>query len=279
MTRSVSDQRHERIDAWLAEHATGPVVVLCAEAPGEVAQGRLGVRLESCLAATPAYRLVDLLIAAGHPLVIARAGCRLPEPAWLTTVARIVGERRIATVDPVPPGPRGLLADLSHPPVSRRGLLGVFGGDAAQPAHAAIDEAGRLVESLRRLGTIDGDTEAPARALSLTACTACGLCVRVCPHEALDLTHAGTISTLTHAPDRCQGELVCVEACPVAGRDDNGALPWRAVVSGEPRVLGTLETSTCVRCGARTTAGELCEPCAFRRENPFGWSPPPIARR
>lgn len=274
----LGDHRHALVGEWLARQAPGPVVLLCREAPAEVAGGRLGVRLESCLAATPAHRLVDLVLAGAQPLVILREGCHLPDPPVLTTLVRLLGPSRISVTGNGGhvESAAGPLVECAHPPVSRRGLLGMSAGSPARPRHKSADDVGRLVESLRRVGTINSRAQSPARALTVSDCTACGLCTRVCANHAFELLHTERTSTLTHFPDRCRGDRTCVETCPVAAIADPNALLWTDVLAGGPRTLATLTTGKCVRCGARTTAGELCEPCAFRRAHPFGWAPPPL---
>jgi electron transfer flavoprotein alpha subunit len=45
-----------------------------------------------------------------------------------------------------------------------------------------------------------------------STCTGCGICVDVCPHQALELVDG--IAKLTK-PDVCDGSGECVDACPV----------------------------------------------------------------
>lgn len=46
-----------------------------------------------------------------------------------------------------------------------------------------------------------------------SACTGCGICIDVCPHQALELID--NVAKLTK-PELCDGIGECVEACPVA---------------------------------------------------------------
>jgi len=42
-------------------------------------------------------------------------------------------------------------------------------------------------------------------------CTGCGICVDVCPHQAIEL-----IDGLAKVnPEKCNGDKLCVDACPV----------------------------------------------------------------
>jgi NAD-dependent dihydropyrimidine dehydrogenase PreA subunit len=43
-------------------------------------------------------------------------------------------------------------------------------------------------------------------------CTGCGICIDVCPHQALELVDG--LAKLTK-PELCDGIGECVEACPV----------------------------------------------------------------
>lgn len=43
-------------------------------------------------------------------------------------------------------------------------------------------------------------------------CTGCGICIDVCPHQALELVDG--VAKLTQ-PEKCDGSGECVEACPV----------------------------------------------------------------
>ncbi len=282
MTGASNDGGYAAVARWLEQSASEPIVVICAEASPETAGGRLAVRLEACVSEVPDYRIVDLVTSSGQQVVVALAGCeRTSEVETLDAVSRLVGTDRLALeTEPLPPSdgePRAIL-DVARPPVARRGLLSGRRGPSPV-AHEATDEQGRLVESLRRAGVVDADASTTGVRLVATDCNACGLCVRTCPHGALELTHHGTNSRLTHLPDRCQGELVCVSVCPVAGLAGSEALTWQEAVAG-PRLLLELRTRRCSRCGARTSRPEgLCDPCQFRRDNPFGSYIPTAARR
>ncbi|MBU0630662.1 MAG: 4Fe-4S binding protein [Candidatus Margulisbacteria bacterium] len=45
-----------------------------------------------------------------------------------------------------------------------------------------------------------------------TTCTGCGICIDVCPKQALDL--ADNVSKLAR-PEACDGNGACADACPV----------------------------------------------------------------
>jgi ferredoxin len=43
-------------------------------------------------------------------------------------------------------------------------------------------------------------------------CTGCGICIDVCPNQALEIVDG--LAKLTK-PEKCDGSGACVEACPV----------------------------------------------------------------
>lgn len=49
-------------------------------------------------------------------------------------------------------------------------------------------------------------------AVDASACTGCGICIDVCPHQALEVVDG--VAKLAK-PDVCDGIGECVEACPL----------------------------------------------------------------
>lgn len=292
MATAQADYQWSAVRRWLAERADQPVVVLCAEMPHDVAERRLAVQLESCVADLPAYRLIDLVVASGQSIIVCRKGCTSEStPPIVAEVVDLLGDEQASVAATVEPGPRGPVLDVVHPPVRRR----LFGRPVDDPVvHQATSDQGRLVESLRLAKVADAPGVSAAAALTATECTACGLCVRTCPHDALELvemsaTLVGDVpvqheltTALVHHPDRCEADGMCVLVCPVKGLAFSEHLPWPEVLSGERRVLLTMATAHCARCGAQTTwtpSGSvddevLCEGCQWRRQNPFGMKIP-----
>lgn len=275
---AVRESRDATVLRWLETAANGPVLALCAGTADGEARGRLALRVDDCLAEVAPYRLIDFALAAGYPLLVGEGctpACRAREV--LAPVAALVGPTVLALEGPAG-GVAGPLIDVARPPVTRRELLTLL-VPAAAPIHEATDDDGRLVESLRRAGLPGGSQQSRAARLAVEGCTACGVCVRTCPHDALTLTPFGPKALLQHAPDRCQGDGACVAACPAEAIVDLGRLTWDEALAGGRR-LADVVTRICERCGSRTTAEDaLCELCSFRRQNPFGFAVPPRFRQ
>lgn len=139
---------------------------------------------------------------------------------------------------------------------------------------SAVPEDGEATASGEGLGGQEGPAS-PALALVAEGCVACGVCVRACPHDALELEHGPGVSVLTQVPERCTGERACVELCPHDALAASGPLALFDVARRPAIELAAVQTAACRRCGARHPAaeGELCPPCAFRSRNAFGHVP------
>lgn len=175
------------------------------------------------------------------------------DAARTLTAVRILQDQGRATVSGS--SSPGGLADTAHPEVA--GAAGLAG--------EAADAAGPTLESAAAAGlTVDG-------------CTACGVCVRACPHDALVLEHDGDTSTLTHLTESCRSEHQCVALCPVDAFTVTGHHSLASVLEEPTRILTTVLTSPCERCGARhpSTDEPLCPACRFRAANAFGSALPP----
>ena len=118
------DRRDAAVGGWLAQHGGGPALALCADAPQPATEGRLAVRFDTCLGQVAPHRLVDLALAAGHPLLLTGpCAPECPAPASLHPLCALVGPGVLAaaTAGDGVPGPT---LDVTRPPVSRRGLPG-----------------------------------------------------------------------------------------------------------------------------------------------------------
>lgn len=148
------------------------------------------------------------------------------------------------------------------------------------PASAGVGSVVAEVSTAGRGGTAGGVVpDLPGVGLMLAAsdCIAAGVCVRSCPEGALVLTEVGGVATLALDAGACSGCRACVAACPTKALVVEGKAGWRALLDDVPRVVAEVAVRTCRRCGASFRAGrsrELCPPCAFRREHPFGSVPP-----
>lgn len=282
--------------AWLATHdLPSRVLLLCHHAPTPGGERTwLVVRVPGCLDQV-SIALPAQLLAVGVSEVVAvecsraTADVRRHVGQWAGTITSGIS----LLEDPAPSGRRGPeVLRLDAMPVSRRGLLGL-GAAREFPFDLEADETTRTLaalEVLREQGQAVADSTgpageadsapgdpSPARALQVDGCTACGVCVQACPHDALQLILDGQISTLSHRRDACRGELECARLCPVQAITDAGAATLQELWQ-QPRVdLITVTTTVCPRCRARHTgaAETFCPACEFRSANAFGsWLPP-----
>ena len=208
--------------------------------------------------------------------------------------------------------------DADHMPVPRRQMLGLGSGPVRELADEYGSDVQRLNAALAALLPAapsrpassspalpspvlpspvlpSPDLTSPAVRLRGRGCTACGVCVRACPTDALSLRHLGAVAdteadatplmtTLVQDPTRCDGCQVCVQICPEDVLTVEGLWGWDAVLSRvtspEPAPVASLATAQCQRCRTRfptTGAGNLCAVCAYRRQNPFSSRLPPGA--
>ena len=272
--------------AWIQENAGCNVLVTCAgheivdAAPGVPANPAdaapqipddsrpvVSLELEGCISRTEPWILVDLAVASGGTVLLDTAPCPSPDPDALERLGQLTdGRVQVGTTSRKP----GAALHLTHPPMSRRGI---FRRGTSMPVveHLSDDAQDRLVDSLRALGVGEVPGKAPALQLLVDGCIACGVCVKACPHDALELGTASNRSTLVHHVDRCQGERVCVAQCPSQAISVIGHHDWQPVLAGRPLPLARLATTTCQKCRSLIPQGQkLCAACAARAEDPFG---------
>lgn len=175
-----------------------------------------------------------------------------------------------------------------NPPVSRRGLLRMMTLQGAGQAEAVIShyaqesgadsnvpaERRRQLAALRYLPP-DAGAPLPDHAFTqLTvseACTACGLCARVCPTGALAFYESDADFALNFTTADCVNCTLCVRLCEAQAIRTSGVPPRDDVLSGVTVTLYRQQLKTCHKCHATFTGdGDYCPTCAFRRRNPFG---------
>lgn len=273
------DHLFNAAQGWLLHNEKSHIAMTCDDGL-DLARGtkRLpGVQVAGCLRDLPLHRLVDLSLAGVLDVTLVPTTC-----CSANVLTELVGSWRSGTggllkitVDDVAPA-RNWTWSLSAQriPVDRRGLLGLSRRTPPWPIHEpGDDDQARLVASLRAVGTATITEAPPGVVLVASGCTACGVCVRACPHGSLDLVIDGSVATLQHAPDTCLGEQQCVSLCPVDALSVTGSVGWVEVLDGSPIVLASVRTAVCQRCQSRFPANadqEWCEPCRIRRSDPFG---------
>lgn len=260
---------------------TTRVVLSCA---GDAPRVRRGVLLVhgslGCLAGLADHVVAELLVAGVESVEIDPA-CPHDREALTETVARwqrLCGAERVRFWD----GDEGRVlvaarpVELGERAASRRAMLG-------RGPLASVDEVSGQARLRRALRELLGDPrpelgEEPSTASRLQAsgCTACGVCVQACPHDALELVSVdvdGQQRTgLVHRPSLCEGGAACVTLCPQRALSQDGWWSLARTLDESAEVLETLGTATCERCRGRHPAGEgaLCTPCRRVRERPFG---------
>ncbi len=262
---------------WVAQSPDPVAVELsCAEHPDPgpgTAADHTAIRLRSCLAEVPTYAVLEVL-SAGAPTVRLRLdGCLTPDPErWQLPVPRLVVVAAAPPADRAGRLRRPRVLDAGALPVPRRALLAL---DRPEPAAEGGTAHQRLADALRELAPPDASAwEQPGTALRLLApdCTACGVCVRACPDQALSLDVDPTRALLVQQPALCSGCGDCVRCCPIDAVVPTGRHPWSVLRRTDSVVVAQVATSTCLRCGTAfpDDGTDWCPPCAFRRANPFG---------
>lgn len=194
--------------------------------------------------------------------------------AWperrVTDVARPTRSRRdflksLTAVDDPSPLVRRLLTDGAQPdekplPRERRRLLSAW---QLLPAGKMPTPSPAVLEALS-FADITADAN----------CTACGVCDRICPTDALQLVIDNDKNSyqLTFTARNCVDCRLCLTLCePYALQRQ----PPKAtkLLTDQPEILQEGPLHQCHRCKASfagSADSHLCPVCTFRQQNPFG---------
>lgn len=189
------------------------------------------------------------------------------------------------------------LWDSKNPPMSRRDMfrLVALQGKIAMARAMEKDQAAkeknpgrdrmRLLTAIQHLPAPSADKvplETLAFALPVVSeeCTACGVCARACPTEALafEKNAEGTTFTLKLDPRNCIGCDICENVCAPSAVHVNHHPLFGEVFGAGTVTLQEGELVKCQNCGtliAKRGGSKLCALCAYRREHPFGSVMPP----
>jgi ferredoxin len=193
--------------------------------------------------------------------------------------------------------------EAANPPLSRRDIFQTALRQGRATLARVVDEWGttpaerqpgrdrlRLQNALKHLPASQPASR-PARLGSLQgmdfawvsvseACTACGVCARICPTSALQFgIYAGeTAFQLTFQAAKCVGCDMCVHVCGPAAMTIDHDPSFARIFSQENVIIYAGGLIKCKKCAALTVAlpgVELCPLCEFRRTHPFGSMLPP----
>lgn len=227
----------------------------CANCPLAVNQAEI---------ARHAHEASALLSAAGKPVAV-RCASTLSAPTARPAARPVV--------------------DGSQPRVTRRGLLRAFlppATEAPGPDEPPEPEPTRwshgkrfppqrraLLRRLRRWTARDADAVAPFPSVRIDEgrCSACELCARFCPTDALHFTTDGDGFSLAFEAARCVGCSICVMACPEDAVMLDASMAF-AVLTGDPVTVAVGNLLPCSGCGAQTAhrprdAQPTCHACRY----------------
>lgn len=132
-------------------------------------------------------------------------------------------------------------------------------------------------ESLRRLvaregrggGVLEYSRDSPWGVLRIDeqACTACGVCVDVCPTVAMSQAREGEEHVLSFDSGSCTNCGLCSEACPATAISFEDQVPLAEIFASRSREVARIGLTGCVLCGdliPAQAAGGTCATCAKR---------------
>jgi len=230
-----------------------------------------------CLHILGVRRLLELQRDGVGRLVLARGDCDACPRGGVTRLDRALGEvnlllrnRGLPLVDstflPSAAWSAELaLARASHRPegIGRRAFFRRALTAATERAADLPERDGEWVPCFVPPGRIvprsgEGGLSLNAPRIDEAGCSGCDACVRLCPHEVIQLTPEG----YRLDPDGCTGCGICVDAC------NRGAVRVERLAA-DPQTLVPLATRRCRACGAdfhlpaARPASALCPVCAM----------------
>lgn len=282
--------------------------LVCAHHPAASVAGRdvtAVVQLDNCLSELGPSAFAGLMALGVKRLRLRLDACatcplRVLQPQIEQSVARArqiltacgLQECLRLTLSPDDGGRQRPLYQSRNPPVSRRGFLTMFAPGSAPQAKmiAPVDEEApdtarhpsrdrqRLLNALHCLAGIQDrwDSTVPIEAEGFIlfrvqeTCTACGVCERVCPTEAMRVIKDAAAFAIEFTPGGCTDCGLCLTYCEPGALQAAGA-PSAGQVLGAALTLYQGLLRECARCKTRFAGPadeRLCPVCRYRRSHP-----------
>ncbi|MEW6717357.1 MAG: 4Fe-4S dicluster domain-containing protein [Chloroflexota bacterium] len=271
----------------------------------------VGIRLRGCLAGLGSGAYLAL-VAMGIQRIIARTDVCEDCP-WSSLEPRIQAQIAhsnqllsawgkdsvLSCITVLSEGQKRPLWEAENPPLSRRDLFQMVakqGQVAIARAMTAEQITGerrpgrdrlRIIGAMSHLPECQGETgllldTGDYAILSVSEeCSACAVCVRVCPTSALQMQQSNKEMhyRLQFNPRLCIGCELCVHVCLPKAMDVNHTPTYSQVFGvSDSVVLSEGKLIQCQNCNvlfATKSDGKYCTTCEYRRKNPFGSVIPP----
>lgn len=286
----------------------GPVELLCGMHPQPeigAPEGQ-GIRVHGCLAGLGAGALLMLASLGIEKIIVRTDACKVCTWASLQEqIEKQVSQARLflaiwgradtivcqSNAEKMVQRP---VWDSKNPPLSRRDLFRML-AQQGKVAMARAMENGhtphgrrspgrdrlRLLTALKHLPVSESNTKISLGSLGFAnitiseACTACSVCGRACPTDALQFekNENGTAYALKFNPQNCIGCDVCVHVCASSAVSVDHDPQYSQVFGKSAIILQEGELVKCQNCGAlmaKHKNGMLCSLCQYRSEHPFG---------
>lgn len=269
------------LHSWLRANEPGPIALIDQGLEPLVAEKTIpAIMLAGPLAEVPTHEILESLELGAT--IIYLHGDPGPLTGLMATLAAASIDRVSLGVGAVKPRESFGSDDVPH---SRRDLFGLGRSEKPLPDEGMLapDRERLALKQLLNAEGVDSaalaDIPGPGLLLHVSGCTACGVCVKTCPTDALELSHLETgpdrrITTLAMDDGKCVGCGDCIELCPADAFSNDGTLSWQTRLGGRSRrPLETVPTVRCERCKTffpLRQGGTLCTTCAATRDNPFG---------
>ena len=292
----------------------GPLELLCERNPRPnlgVSATHTGIRIKGCLAGLGSGAYLALAALGQEHILVRTDACSACEWATLpvevqaqvshaSLLLEVWGKDNTLACMPVLESPvERPFWEAANPPLSRRDIFQMALRQGRETLARAVDEWAttpaerqpgrdrlRMQNALKHMPVSQPIRPGSLKGMDFAwvsvseACTACGICARICPTSALQFgKYAGeTAFQLTFQAAKCVGCDMCVHVCGPAAINIDHAPTAARIFSQENVIIRAGALIKCKKCGTPTVAlpgVELCPPCEYRRTHPFGSMLPP----